>query len=210
MYPVTHMTIAAGSVWLGARLWRRLFPDRGSVPGDRSTGREARRLDFDYRVVAFGALIPDLIDKPLSWYLFPGSLPDSHVYGHTLLLPAVLVALGIALAWRRGDTRLLGLGLGCLTHPLVDPVILYPGTLFWPALGTQFPDAESRIPVQWVIDLALIATYGALLWKRPWLRELATDFMATGSLPQRLGRTPRPATGGSRAGATPAISDADG
>ena len=181
MYPVTHMTIAAGSVWLGARIWRRFYPGRRVIAGDLRAGG-TRAFDFDYRIVAFGALLPDLIDKPLKWYLFPDSLPDSHVYGHTLLLSAILIALGMVFAWRRGDTRLLGLGLGCLTHPLVDPVILYPGTLFWPALGTTFPDAESHIPVQWVIDLVLIAINGALLRKRPGFRERARCFARTAAL----------------------------
>jgi hypothetical protein len=211
MYPVTHMTIAVGSVWLGARLWRRIFPERHALGASRPA-QAGGASGFDYRFVAFGALVPDLIDKRLSWYLFPGSFPDSHIFGHTLLLSAVLIALGVVLTMERGDVRLLGLGHGSLTHPLVDPVVLSPGTLLWPALGTAFPDVDSFIPVQWVIDLVLIAAYGILYRKRAWFRELAADFIAAGRLPQRLGGPPRPASVASRAAAAaPAMSpDADG
>ncbi len=210
MYPVPHVTIAAGSVWLGARLWQRLWRGGRSQPRGAPAGRVTRAC-FDYRVVALGGLIPDLIDKPLSWFLLPDTFPDDHLYGHTLLLPAFLIACGALLAAGRGDTRLLGLGLGALSHPLVDPVVLYPQTLFWPALGTQFPDAENHIPVQWMIDVVLVTAYGALYWRCARLRDLAADFLAAGGLPGLPTRPPHAAGGGSRTAATPAMSpDADG
>jgi len=118
MYPFTHISIAFSSV-------------RG---GDRLTGPESNG-EIDYRLVALGSILPDLIDKPLKWFIFRKQLPDDHTFGHTLLLPAGLLGAGLL----RGDKRLLALGLGCLTHPLVDPVVERPKNLFWPLLGTSFP-----------------------------------------------------------------------
>ena len=167
MYPVTHMTIAVGSVSLGRKLLRRL------------TGRQTA---FDYRFVAFGALIPDLIDKPLKWFIFRKQLPDDHTFGHTLLLPTVLTTLGIILA-RRGDTRLLATGLGCFTHPAVDPVATYPRTLFWPALGTQFPVAKSPLPPFGIpLEIALIVAYALALGRSETVRAAAEEFALSGQL----------------------------
>jgi hypothetical protein len=114
--------------------------------------------------VALGSVLPDLIDKPLKWFVLRDRLPDDHLWGHTLLLPSALLTAGAALA-RRGDSRLLALGLGCLTHPLVDPVVHYPKTLLWPALGTEFPEAEGRLGVYPLfLEAALIG--GAFLLHR--------------------------------------------
>jgi hypothetical protein len=73
-----------------------------------------RRRRFPF--VALGALVPDAIDKPL--YRLT-SIPSDHTIGHTLLLSLVLIAAGALLA-RRGEPRILWLGLGSLSHPLVD------------------------------------------------------------------------------------------
>jgi len=159
------MTIAVTSVGLGDRIWSRF------------RGESAVR--FDYRFVALGALIPDLIDKPLAWYLFP-SLPDDHLWGHTLLLPTLLILLG-AVRVRRGDPSLFSLGLGCLTHPLFDPINQYPQTLFWPLLGTEFPAAETnRKAMQVTLETSLVVTC-ALLLSRGWFRDLFRRVLANGA-----------------------------
>jgi membrane-bound metal-dependent hydrolase YbcI (DUF457 family) len=172
MYPVTHMTIAVGSVWLGEKLWRRL---RGS------TGESA---SIDYRFAALGSQIPDLVDKPLKYYIFPDTLPDSHVYGHTLLLPVCIILIGLLFA-RRGDLRLLVLGLGCLTHPLVDPTNTYPRTLFWPLFGTEFPVSRQdyRGYFQIPLDIVLIATFAIAVSRSERWRERALVFVRTGAFP---------------------------
>ncbi len=91
--------------------------------------------------MALGALLPDLIDKPLTWFLFPNTFNDDHIFGHALLLPLSLLLLGLFFA-HRGDARPFLVGAGALAHLLVDPVVLYPQTLFWPLLGLEFPDAK--------------------------------------------------------------------
>jgi hypothetical protein len=44
------------------------------------------------------------------------------------------------------------LGIGALTHIVIDPVNLHPGTLFWPLFGTTFPDARGYL---WVFPITL-------------------------------------------------------
>jgi membrane-bound metal-dependent hydrolase YbcI (DUF457 family) len=175
MYPVTHMAIAAGSVWLGAKLWRRF---RGN-----SKALEA----IDYRFAALGSQVPDLIDKPLArwgpdYFGYTGT--SGHTIGHTLLFSVVLILVGIFLA-RRGAFRLLVLGLGSLTHPLVDPTNTYPEALFWPLLGTDFPKSTQawRQYAQIPLDIALVTTFALLIWCSEDWRGRFKRFSLTGKFP---------------------------
>jgi membrane-bound metal-dependent hydrolase YbcI (DUF457 family) len=188
MMPVTHMVIGAGLVRFSEATIGRL----ATAPGDR--------LPLDYRFAIFGAILPDLIDKPLKYWIIPDSLPDSHVYGHTLLLPLFLILAGLVLA-RRGDLRLLVVGIGCLSHPLVDPVNTYPRTLFWPLLGTEFPDATQpwRNYFQTPLEIALIATGVIALWRTQTWRQRGSAFLRRGTFPgdetpRATRATPRSAT----------------
>ena len=126
MYPVTHLTIGVGTVKAG----ERFFP--------------ASWLPLDYRFAAAGALLPDLIDKPLAWFLVP-SLPDDHLWAHSVWLPAILIGVGLLMGGRAGDARLFLLGLGALTHLIFDPVGADPDKLFWPLFGTSISYARGYL-----------------------------------------------------------------
>lgn len=165
MHPLTHMSIGAGAAWAARR---KIAVGPASL---------------DYRFAAFGALLPDLVDKPLKWFLVPDSLPDSHVYGHTLLFSGAIILAGLLLAGVARAPWLLLIGLGSLTHPLVDPVLIYPKTLFWPLFGTEFPVARA-IPgyIHIWLDVAIIL-YVAVRWRRsPEFRERSRRFVRTGGL----------------------------
>lgn len=168
MYPVTHAVIAVAATYAGARAVRT------SVP-------------LDYRFAVFGALLPDLIDKPLARigpHVLSYGETSGHTIGHTLLVSACIIAVGIVLA-RRGDSRLLLIGLGSLTHLLVDPVLVYPSVLFWPAFGWDFPDS-SGIPSSYLrlLDGVLLIAAGVALARSPAFRRVARTFAASG----RIGR----------------------
>jgi hypothetical protein len=95
--------------------------------------RKARLFeDADYRVVALAALLPDLIDKPLSLLVFTDS-KTSQGLAHTLVVH-LLVSLIALVWWRRG----LVYALAFNGHLLADRIWLYPRTLFFPLLGWQF------------------------------------------------------------------------
>ncbi|HUF52674.1 MAG TPA: metal-dependent hydrolase [Dehalococcoidia bacterium] len=170
MMHVTHVTIGLGAVRAAETLWRRAG---GSVA-----------VRIDYRFAAAGALLPDAIDQPLKHILFPGEFADAHVYGHTLLLPSLLILTGLLLA-RHGDLRLLVLGIACLSHTLVDPVTTYPETLFWPLFGTDFPEATQsyREYYQPMIEAVLVATYVVALASSERWREREMRFLRYGSFP---------------------------
>jgi hypothetical protein len=164
MYPVAHAAIAVGAVKAG----ERLFP--------------ARWLPLDYRFAAFGALLPDLVDKPLKWFIVP-SLPDDHLIAHTIWLPVVLVLSGAFIGRRRAGMRMLLLGVGALTHLMVDPVNAHPRTLFWPLLGTEFPDVGGYLFVLPICtELVLWMILAVTMRRSEVVRQRVRQFVRSGTL----------------------------
>jgi membrane-bound metal-dependent hydrolase YbcI (DUF457 family) len=85
--------------------------------------------------VAIGAMLPDIIDKPLGELIY-GTPNMGRIFAHTLLL---LLLLGAAAYYTR-DVRLASLCGGVLVHLLLDFMWLSPTVLLWPLLG-GFPVA---------------------------------------------------------------------
>lgn len=97
----------------------------------------ARRID--YRVVMLGAILPDLIDKPLGRILFPDQFQTGRLFGHTLLLVVVLL-LTIQLVLRGAAARRwFVLPIAMLIHHVLDAMWNGPITWFWPLFGASFP-----------------------------------------------------------------------
>jgi inner membrane protein len=93
------------------------------------------RRRIDYRCILLGAVLPDLIDFPLSLaFGWPGRRGPAHT-----LFAVVLVTVLILLTFR-GTRRLslFGVGVGWLTHLVADGMWLVPRTFLWPAFGTRF------------------------------------------------------------------------
>lgn len=155
MSPVAHAAIGAAAAKL-------------AEPALRRAGGPAVRID--YRFAALGGLLPDLVDKPLAWILFRGYFDDSHLYGHTILFGLTLVLLGLLLA-RRGEMRVLLLGIGALMHLPVDPVAHNVSTLLWPLLGTEFDYATPLVPYSGVVDAAILIGLAIAYRRSPVRRE---------------------------------------
>ena len=62
--------------------------------------------DVDYRIIAIAVTAPDLIDKPLAWFVFPDA-DAALFFGHTLGRPRC----------RREAAWLLNVGRLCWTPP---------------------------------------------------------------------------------------------
>lgn len=155
MNPLAHITLACGTVWVGARLLDRASGGRtvratsvvkageaGKVrSADASAWSEASGIAdrIDYRLVALGALLPDLIDRLIGRVLFSDALAaNGHIYAHTLLFALALVVPGVYLLMRAGDPRLLSIGVAVVMHLATDPVTHAPENLVWPLLGWEF------------------------------------------------------------------------
>ncbi|MFC1952547.1 metal-dependent hydrolase [Chloroflexota bacterium] len=102
---------------------------------------------MDYRLLLVGAMLPDIIDKPLGIWLLRETLSSSRVFGHTLLFAAVLAGVGLYLYVTRRRLGALCLALGTLAHLILDQMWLNPRTLFWPLYGLSF---EKGIVEDWL------------------------------------------------------------
>jgi inner membrane protein len=120
MLLLAHLGIGLGLAWLLA----------GTARG---------RLD--YRWVLLGAILPDLIDKPLGVVLGL----DTRIWGHTFLFLFVVLALSCVPAVR--SLRLVGFGVA--THLLLDEMWLESAIALYPLEGWTFPPAEFH-PEDWI------------------------------------------------------------
>jgi len=95
-----------------------------------------------------GALLPDLVDKPLGLIL-TGTVGYGRIYFHTLFFTFVLLAAG-AVMWRWSSRRdgflVIAAALGVLSHQALDAMWLEPTNWLWPFLG-PFPPPVMDIPL---------------------------------------------------------------
>lgn len=93
----------------------------------------AARIDF--RLVLIGALLPDIVDKPIWLVSASGFQWDGRGYAHSLLFNLALLLLGTAVAAKWKRLWLIVLALCSLGHLVLDQMWLLPNTLWWPLLG---------------------------------------------------------------------------
>lgn len=124
------------------RVLSRIHPadPQGSFPA--RTAAFLRRLD--YRLLLLGAMLPDIIDKPVGVYLFHGTFESGRIFAHTLLFLLVLTAIGFWRYRRYASAGVLTLALGTFMHLVLDGIWRSPETLFWPAYGFDFPEYETE------------------------------------------------------------------
>jgi len=124
----------------------------------------------DLRLLATGAVLPDVID------LVAGAIlgqPTRQRFGHALMVPAA-VAVAILLTTRRGRWRrqLMTVVVAWLFHLLLDGTWVREETFLWPFFGADFapwPDGQLlerawSDPWRWVKEAAGLA-YLAALWR---------------------------------------------
>ena len=129
MYPLGHVAAACGTAWLAKHELRR----------EATGGSGPRWLErIDYRAVAFGALLPDLIDKPLIWFVLHDSEFGGHHVGHSILFTCVLALVGLAFR-RSGSQTLVLVSFGVFTHVLYDSVTHVPWSLLYPFMELDVP-----------------------------------------------------------------------
>jgi membrane-bound metal-dependent hydrolase YbcI (DUF457 family) len=98
------------------------------------------RLDLNIPFIAFGAMLPDIIDKPLGEILLADSLANGRIYGHTLLFFFLVLGIAYYIHKKNDNPNLLILPFASFMHILEDRMWMTPQTLFWPLFGWDFPD----------------------------------------------------------------------
>jgi len=95
---------------------------------------------------ALGAILPDLIDKPLGYVILAGAGGYGRIYTHTLLFPVLAMTVGLILFWRFRSPVVLAGAVGVASHQVLDTMWLYPRNWLYPFLGPFRAGAESRDP----------------------------------------------------------------
>lgn len=118
---------------------------------------------------------PDLVDKPLAWYL--GVLPSGRSLAHSAFV-IVALAIGIALLGRRSGRGEYGVAfaVGGLSHSVLDILSLLwdPATsaasLFWPLFSVPIPSVlaayQSTLWTAYFLSEAVFAVLAVVLWSR--------------------------------------------
>ena len=94
-----------------------------------------------YLFVLIGAILPDLIDKPVGEILLANSISNGRLFAHTLLFTFILLLIGTYLYKRNGsgEKGVVLLGFASFIHLCEDQMWLSPETLFYPIFGFGFP-----------------------------------------------------------------------
>jgi membrane-bound metal-dependent hydrolase YbcI (DUF457 family) len=138
------------------------------------------KLIIDPRYLAIGALLPDLIDKPLGMIVFASTISNGRMISHTLVFSLSLFLIGLYIFDKRREIIVLTLATGSFFHLIEDQMWATPQTLFWPLLGWSFPKDS-------VIDgLAFLL----MLLKKSFIPEFSNGFIPTHTfIPEIIGMT---------------------
>ncbi len=110
-----------------------VFGHLGFTAGIFSLIEEKLGYRIDYRIVFIGALLPDMIDKPLGMIILP--FHNGRIFAHTLLFALILLFLSL----KKSEFSFLSIAV--LLHLAEDEMWLEPRTLLYPLYG-MFPERE--------------------------------------------------------------------
>jgi hypothetical protein len=114
------------------------------------------RTIIDPKYLAVGALLPDLIDKPLGWIIFPSIISAGRTICHTFLFSFTLIYIGLSIYDKKGDIRIMSIATGTFFHLMEDQMWASPRILFWPLLGWSFPKGSIDSALQGISYLMKI------------------------------------------------------
>ncbi|WP_440946671.1 metal-dependent hydrolase [Methanosarcina sp. T3] len=98
-----------------------------------------KNIPVDFKWIAFGALLPDFIDKPLGRIILAETIGSGRIFAHTLLFAILLGLLAAYAFYQKGWTVPLIVAGASFCHLLEDQIWNSPEVLFWPFLGWKFP-----------------------------------------------------------------------
>ncbi len=112
-------------------------------------------LRVDYRFILLGALLPDLVDKPLGHILLPGVLANGRTFLHTLLFLVITILAALIVYRQKRAVWGFYIAFGVLMHLIMDAIWCDPVTFFWPLYGAfqKYPGISERILEKWIRTL---------------------------------------------------------
>ena len=116
---------------------------------------------FDYRLLAVGAVLPDIVDWPTDWRVM-----------HSVVTSIVVLALVMLVSIGRKPYRkvLLGLPIGMFLHLVFDGAFTSEEMFWWPIGGWEFSGGELPVVVRgwWNLPLEIVGAFALWRW---WARR---------------------------------------
>jgi inner membrane protein len=144
---------------------------------------------IDYRLAMLGAILPDLIDKPIGRILLRERFDTGRLWGHTLLVNVLFFSI-LFFMRGRGKRKLVLVPIGSLLHLALDSVWSTPGLFWWPLFGSEFPRQPLDGGILAYLDPGLMVQEAVGLGLLAWLlsahgmlnRRGIASFVRTGHL----------------------------
>ncbi|MFC1961732.1 metal-dependent hydrolase [Chloroflexota bacterium] len=93
---------------------------------------------IDVRILVTGALLPDIIDKPLGVFILKDIFGNGRIFSHSLLFLLIIALSGLVIFRCWNKIWLLTLSFGVFAHLAFDEMWLNLPTLLWPLMGLAF------------------------------------------------------------------------
>lgn len=161
MFIFEHLGVTVGAVWViqqAASYAKRSVLHRkpsyaginnsSPSPSKASPNQPSRVKWLDYRFLALGSILPDMIDKTFG-VVFLG---NGRGFSHSLVLTLVLLAIGVLLYKMRKSPILVSISLAWFIHLWCDAMWLNQSSFLWPMLGWNLPTSNTNLAV-WVKDI---------------------------------------------------------
>ena len=150
----------------------------GCIIGLAITVRTRDRRAFLF--CAIGAILPDLIDKPLGHILLQNTVDNGRLIAHSLLfLILILLISFILLRFRhRSALPVFCLAMGILSHQIADYMWKKPANWYFPFCGSwetgSYPDYFSSMiltelgsPTEWLFAAAVLILFAGMYHDGP-------------------------------------------
>ncbi|MEY4400543.1 MAG: hypothetical protein RL072_408 [Actinomycetota bacterium] len=118
---------------------------------------------FDYRLLAVGAVLPDIVDWPTGWRLM-----------HSVVTSIAVLALVMLVSIGRKPYRKISLGLpiGMFLHLVFDGAFTSAEMFWWPIGGWEFSSGDLPVVARGWWNLPLEVVGAVALWQW-WARRRA-------------------------------------
>jgi membrane-bound metal-dependent hydrolase YbcI (DUF457 family) len=151
-----------------------------SVPAVIASWFDALSRYADIRAILIGAILPDIIDKPIGHWILAGELDNGRIFSHSLVFLMLVTLCGIFIYSRYRSTFFLAIAFGVLMHLVLDSMWLDPHALFWAFLGFSFEHGEPgnylleilrnmghpNVFIPEITGLVILCGFGVLIIKR--------------------------------------------
>lgn len=99
---------------------------------------------FDFRLVMIGSILPDILDKPMGFFLARELLNGNlRTIGHGGLFALTFLIAALAVHFILRNPQLLVMAVVSAGHMVMDQMWTQPGTLLWPLFGLEFPIGQT-------------------------------------------------------------------